>query len=264
MIAFFKIKDVVFSYKKLNSIEVKMRRAYFGALFLILSFNSYSQNSQIDTVAIMMLNKMGNLIGQLESCSFTLKTSDDGIDVDLGLIKYFNVHQVYMVGPDKMLINSQGDKGHRGFWYNGKHLMYYSYTENNYGVIDAPPNILATIDSVHKNYGIDFPAADFFYPSFTIDLVDQYNNIIYVGKSKVDTKDCFHIIAQNAGMSIQIWISDDAMFLPVKFVITYYDVTPNQQYEATFSDWKLNPQLPDEMFEFTPPPQAEQLKLLIK
>lgn len=264
MIAFFKIKDVVFSYKKLNSIEVKMRRAYFGALFLILNFNSYSQNSQIDTVAIMMLNKMGNLIGQLESCSFTLKTSDDGIDVDLGLIKYFNVHQVYMVGPDKMLINSQGDKGHRGFWYNGKHLMYYSYTENNYGVIDAPPNILATIDSVHKNYGIDFPAADFFYPSFTIDLVDQYNNIIYVGKSKVDTKDCFHIIAQNAGMSIQIWISDDAMFLPVKFVITYYDVTPNQQYEATFSDWKLNPQLPDEMFEFAPPPQAEQLKLLIK
>jgi len=241
-----------------------MRRVYFGAIFLILSISLYSQTPQIDTVAIMMFNKMGNLIGELESCSFTLKTSDDGIDVNLGLIKYFTVNQVYMRGPDKMLVNSQGDKGHRGLWYNGKQLIYYSYTENNYGMIDAPSNILATIDSVHKNYGIDFPAADFFYPTFTIDLIDQYNNIIFVGKSRVDDKDCFHIIAQNESMSIQIWISDDALFLPMKSVISYYDLIPNQQYEATFSDWKLNPQLPDEMFEFTPPPQAEELILLAK
>ncbi len=133
-----------------------MRRVYFGVIFLVLSFNSYSQTPQIDTVAIMLLDKMGSVIGELESCSFTLNTSNDGIDVDLGLIKYFNVHQVYMVGPDKMLINSQGDKGHRGFWYNGKKLMYYSYTENNYGAIDAPDNIIATIDFVNKNYGIDY------------------------------------------------------------------------------------------------------------
>ncbi len=241
-----------------------MKRVFFGAMFLFLSFNLYSQTTQIDSVAIMMLNKMGNLIGELESCSFTLNTSEDGIDVNLGLIKYFGVHQVYLVGPDKMLINSQGDKGHRGFWYNGKQLQYYSYTENNFAVIDAPPNIIATIDTVHIKYGIDFPAADFFYPTFTLDLIEEYNNIIYVGKSRVDDKACFHLIAQNEEMSIQIWLSDDALFLPVKFVIVYYDVEPNQQYEATFSDWKLNPQLPDEMFEFTPPPQAEELILLAK
>lgn len=241
-----------------------MRRVYFGVIFLILSISSYSQTSQIDTVAIMLLDKMGSVIGELESCSFTLNTSNDGIDVDLGLIKYFNVHQVYMVGPDKMLINSQGDKGHRGFWYNGKKLMYYSYTENNYGAIYAPDNIMATIDSVNKNYGIDFPAADFFYPTFTVDLIDQSENIIYVGKSKVANKDCFHIIAQNENMSVQIWISDDALFLPVKFVIVYYDSVPNMQYEATFSDWKINPDLPNAMFEFSPPPGAEQITILAK
>lgn len=241
-----------------------MRRVYIGLIFLILSFNSYSQIPQIDTVAIMLLDKMGSVIGEFESCSFTLNTSNDGIDVGLGLIKYFNVHQVYMVGPDKMLINSQGDKGHRGFWYNGKKLMYYSYTENNYGEIDAPDNIIATIDSVNKNYGIDFPAADFFYPTFTDDLIAQSENIIYVGKSKVDAKDCFHIIAENDKLSIQIWISDDALFLPVKFVIVYYDTVPNSQYEATFSDWRINPDLPGAMFEFSPPPGANQITIIAK
>jgi len=241
-----------------------MKIIFLGLFTVILSFNIYAQDSQIDTVAIMILNKMGTLIGELQSCSYTLKTSTDEIDVDLGLVKYFNVSNVYMVGPDKMLVNTQGDKGHRGYWYNGKRLMYYSYTENNYGVIDAPPTIMATIDSIHKNYGIDFPAADFFYPSFTDDLIAQNNQIILAGQSQVDGKNCFHIIAKNDQMSIQIWISDDALFLPTKYIIAYYDIVPNQQYEATFSDWKLNPELPNEMFEFTPPPQAEQLILMAK
>jgi hypothetical protein len=241
-----------------------MKIVYISVMTLVLSLSSYAQNSQIDTVAIMMLNKMGTLIGELESCSFTLNTSNDVIDVDLGLVKFFNTHQVYMVGPDKMMVNSQGDKGRRGYWYNGKHLIYYSYTENNFAMIDAPSNIIATIDTVNETYGIEFPAADFFYPTFTRDLIAQSNQIIFVGKSKVADKDCFHIIATNAGMSIQIWISDVALFLPLKYVIVYYDVDPNQQYEATFSDWRLNPDLPNEMFEFTPPPLADQIKLIAK
>jgi len=233
----------------------------FLIVIVALSLRIYAQESKIDTTAIMILDKMADMIGELSSCSFTLNTSNDAIDVDLGLIKYFNVHQVYMVGPDKMLINSQGDKGHRGFWYNGKQLMYYSYSENNYGVIDAPSDILATIDTVHKNYGIDFPAADFFYPTFTDDLIAQSDEIVYVGKSKVADKDCFHVIAKNEEMSIQIWISDNALLLPMKFVIVYYDINPNEQYEGTFSDWRLNPELPNAMFEFTPPPGANRLRL---
>jgi hypothetical protein len=241
-----------------------MRIIFIGLLALILNLNMYAQEPHIDTVAIMILNKMGTLIGELQSCSFTLETSSDEIDVDLGLVKYFKVNQVYMVGPDKMLVNTQGDKGHLGYWYNGERLMYYSYTDNNYGVIDAPPTIMATIDSIHKNYGIDFPAADFFYPTFTDDLIADFDQIIFAGYGQLDGKNCFRIIAKNDNMSVQIWISDDALFLPTKFVIVYYDIVPNQQFEGTFSDWRLNPDLPNEMFEFTPPPKAVELIILKK
>jgi len=234
--------------------------------FLIISLplQLFAQESRIDTTAIMLLDRMSSMIGDLNSCSYTLNTSNDVIDVELGLIKYFDIHQVYMVGPDKMLVDSHGNKGHRGFWYNGKQLAYYSYSENNYAVIDAPSNIIATIDSVSKTYGIEFPAADFFYPSFTDDLIENNDEIIFIGKSTVDDKDCFHIIANNSAMSIQIWISDDALFLPMKMVIVYYDVTPNTQYEATFSNWQINTEYPNAMFEFTPPANANQLRLIAK
>jgi hypothetical protein len=240
-----------------------MKRIFFIFL-LILSLQLYAQESRFDSTAILILDKMSSVIGDLNSCSFTLNTSNDQIDVELGLIKQFTAHQIYLVGPDKMLIDSHGEKGHRGFWYNGKQLAYHSYTENNYAVIDAPSNIIATIDTVNKNYGIEFPAADFFYPSFTDDLIENNDEIIFVGKSLIDEKECFHIISKNSVMSIQIWISDDPLFLPVKMVIVYYDINPSQQYEATFSNWQINPELPDAMFEFSPPPGASRLKLVAK
>ena len=108
---------------------------------LMLTFNLYAQESRFDTTAILILDKMSSVIGDLSSCNYTLNTSNDQIDVELGLVKQFTKHRVYMVGPDKMLVDSRGEKGHRGFWYNGEMLAYYSYSENNYAIIDAPANI---------------------------------------------------------------------------------------------------------------------------
>ncbi len=237
----------------------------FLFLFLILFCQVNAQESRIDTAAIMILDRMGEVIGDLGSCGFSLSTSQDVLEeYEIGFIKYFDEHEVYMVGPDKMLINSRGDNGHQGTWYNGKQLAFYSYDENNYVLIDAPSGIIATIDSMHKTYGIDFPAADFFYPSFTDDLIEQSDYIIFHGVTKVDGKESFHIVAKNSEMSVQIWISDDAFLLPVKMIIAYHQEGSMKQYEASFSNWKMNPQLPPVMFEFSPPRHAKKIKILAK
>lgn len=238
---------------------------FLFVLLSILPLQMFAQRPPIDTVAVMLLDRMSVVIGQLGSCSYTLHTSQDVVvEYGLGIIKQLDTHEVYMVGPDKMLINSRGGKGHRGYWYNGKKLAYYSYDENNYVIIDAPPNIMATIDTVHKTYGIDFPAADFFYPTFTDDLIDHSDQIRYLGTATVNGKPGFHIIATSKEMSIQIWIADDALFLPVKMVIVYHGQNNGKQYDATFSNWQINPELPAAMFEFNPPPAARKISIMVK
>jgi len=91
-----------------------------------------AQTIRIDSVAILILDRMSAVIGDLNSCSFTLHTSTDISDNSffvphegLGLIKQFDTHEVYIAGPDRMLVNSSGDKGNRGFWYNGERIAYY-------------------------------------------------------------------------------------------------------------------------------------------
>jgi hypothetical protein len=241
-----------------------MKKLLFCLFWAALSSVVFAQGTKIDSTAVLLLDRMSNVIGDLGSCSFQLNTSYDNPDPDYGLIKQFSTYEVYLSGPDKMLVNLTGAKSHRQFWYNGSQLFYYSYDENNYAVMDAPPTILQTIDSVNKNFEIEFPAADFFYPTFTDDLIKNSDQIAYLGQTRIMGKNCYQILATSKEMSIQIWISDDAFNLPFRYTIVYHNLNGNPQYEATFSDWQINPDLPTKMFYFLPPPGATKIRIISK
>jgi len=235
-----------------------MKQIVAGFLLLMLPTVANAQPAD-DPAAVQVLDQMSDVIGDLGSCRFTLQISRDVDEHDVGLVKRFAVDEVYMVGPDKMRIDTRSDNGHKGYWYDGKNISYYSYDENNYATVEAPDTILETIEAVHRDYGVDFPAADFFFPNFTDDLIEGTDRIVFLGKKMVAGKDCFHVMASSKSMGIQLWIADDALNLRVKFCITYHDQPKAPQYEATFSDWQLNPVLPVAMFDFTAPRTAARL-----
>ena len=241
-----------------------MKKALAVLLFIPLSFLLKAQEKDYDTVAIMILDRMSDVIGDLSSCSFTLHASTDHIDTG-NIITYFARNEVFMAGPDKMQVSTWNEKGHRAFFYDDSILTYYSFDENNYATINTPPTIVETMDSIHNAYDLDFPAADFFYPTFSDDLLNFANTIDYLGLEDVNGTECFHIVAKGQNMSIQIWVANNATTLPEKFVMNYTNPKSNtQRYEASFSDWKLNPDLPDAMFDFLPPPKAAKVYLLPK
>ena len=245
-----------------NQINTKMKN-YYLFIALILPLFISAQIQKTDPIAIQILDQMHDVIGDLESCSFNLSSSQDIIDPDHGWIKTFNEDEVIMKGPDKMLVIIDGNKGRKGFWYNGKHVIYYSYNENNFAILDAKDNVLTTIDGLHNNYGIDVPAADFFYPSGTDDILEEFDTLKYLGKKMIGNKECFHIKASNKLMDVQYWISNDAYNLPKKYLIVYKNKN-NKQYEATFNNWVLNPIIPNSIFEFAPPAKAVKINLLAK
>ncbi|HEX5150481.1 MAG TPA: DUF2092 domain-containing protein [Parafilimonas sp.] len=240
-----------------------MKNIVTCAIWFLFTIGAIAQTKKQDSAAILIIDRMTDVIGDLQSCSFHLSTSNDVADT-VGLVKKFASYEVYMEGPDKMLVNAHGWKGHRQFMYNGNQLAYYSFDENNYGMIPAPDNIISMIDSIHHMYDIEFPAADFFYPAFTDDLLENTDTVLYLGMIKIEDKEYLHILASNKTTSFQFWINNDAYDLPAKFVITDKTKPGNPQYEASFSNWLINPDLPDAMFDFEPPPGAARLRIASK
>jgi hypothetical protein len=239
-----------------------MKTILIVALWVFCGYTAMAQDDQYDPTAILILDRMSDVIGDMTSCSFKTVVSRDEVDPGNGMIKKFVNSEIYMQGPDKMVINFYGPNGHRQCWYDGKQFAIYDYEERNYGIVPAPTNIIATIDSIHTHYAIDFPAADFFYPAFTDDLLESSEKITYVGKANINGRDCFQILAKSETTVSQIWVSNDVYNLPMRYVITYNTKPGNPQYECTFSDWQVNPDLPNSIFNFLPPPDTRQVRLM--
>jgi hypothetical protein len=228
---------------------------------VIMSITTNGQTQRIDSTAVFLLHRTGETLQDIKSGSFTAVTTYDIPNETLGLIKHSITDKVTIKFPDKMKVTSTGDKGNRGLWYNGKKLNYYSFDNNTYGSTTAPGSVIETIDEVSKKFGIEFPGADFFYPTFLKDLLSEQGDLIFLGKTIVDGRECFHIAGIDKTKSYQFWIANDDLFLPVKLVIIYTSDKDKPQYEALYKDWVINADYPDSMFEFTTPPKAAKVKL---
>ncbi|HXB10212.1 MAG TPA: DUF2092 domain-containing protein [Puia sp.] len=223
---------------------------------------SAAKSRRIDTVAVAILDRMSAMVGDLGSCSFTVKSNYDVSSKELGLIKHSDEEQLFLHGPNKMLIKSEGDRGSRDLYFDGKKLNYYSQDKNQYGQVEAGMTLVEMIDTVNKLYGIDFPAADFLYPTFVDDILAESKELVYLGLTKVEGKECYHIAGRGQDKTYQFWISDDAFSLPLKMVIVYTNKEMDPQYEAIFSDWQVNPNLPDALFEFAVPHKAKRVRMV--
>lgn len=224
------------------------------ASFLLMSCTSKDQQ-EYDTRAIESLDLLSETIGELSACSYTLNefsVKEDGSE-------FSTEHDVYMRGPNKMYVHSVGSKGDRSYWYDGENLSFFSFDKNIYATVEAPDDILQTIDYINDKYGIDFPATDFFYPDLTDDILDNFDRLLFVGDDLVDGIESTSIFASNDTDAVQIWI-DKASNLPLKLVIES-KVNSAEYYEVTFSNFRSNPDLPDLLFEFQPPHNSERTEL---
>lgn len=254
------------NHEETNKTFMKTKNILKNFLFIVIFVLSLSLNSkaQIDSSSIAILDKMSFAVGNLQSCSLTLKTEIDVLDSRLGSITNTETANVILKAPDKFLISKNGDRGEKTFYYNGKNFVYYSNSTNVYSSVPAPPTIIQTIDSIHNTFGIDFPAADFFYPYFTDDLMEVSANIADLGITNVNGKKCFHIAGNTLDKNYQIWIADDGTYLPVKLNIVSVRTGSDEHYTAYYENWILNPELQNSMFEFSAPSDALKVRLTVK
>ncbi|RFM27304.1 DUF2092 domain-containing protein [Deminuibacter soli] len=231
-------------------------------LLTVIQATAQTQRQDIDSAALFLLQRTTATILQMTACSFRITTSYDMANGQAGLVKHSTLDDVFMKFPGKLLVISSGDKGRRGLWCDDSILSYYSYDHNNYATISAPGSIIAAIDTVSKTFGIDFPGVDFFYPDFAAAIAASAQSLLYLGQTPVNGESCVHIAGRDQEKSYEFWLSMEQWFLPVKISIHYYHTQGGPQYEASYSNWHVNPNLSNALFDFVIPPRAGKIRLL--
>ena len=233
--------------------------AIIGLLFTSCSSSTENNDGVYDEAAVEILDQMSEVIGELNSCSYTVNTFVKEYNDTGDLVEFSNTHDVYLRGPDKMHIYTIGRKGEKSYWYDGSSMAFYSYDKNIYDTLSAPGSIIPAIDFLHDKYGIDFPASNFFYPDFTDDILNHFDNVYYLGEVVLDDIECIAIEASNKNYIFSIWFNKE-LALPYKMILEKNKENAGF-YEGTITNWRVNPTLPDLLFEFEPPAGATRVKI---
>lgn len=222
-----------------------------------------SQNAQdIDLRAKEILKSMSEYLKNAKAFSFNADISFDEVLASGPKLQFSATDKISVRRPDRIHAVYDGDLDKRRFWYDGKSVTLLDTEENLYSTFAAPPEIDAAIDFAIEQYGLSVPLADLLYSDPYKILTENVVEGFYVGKSRVQAHDCYHLLFIQNTIDWQLWIEIGYRPVPRKAVITYKQQPGAPQYTALLSDWDFTSPLPDSLFKFQPPEGAEQIDIL--
>jgi hypothetical protein len=151
-----------------------------------------------------------------------------------------------------------GDIRNRTVVYDGKSLVMYSPEDNAYTRVPAPDNIGKLIGGL-INAGIELPALDVLYQSYTGNMAEDVRGGIWVGESKIEGVVCDHLAFRQADTDWQIWVEKGTKPLLRKLVVTTRYEVGDPQYQSILH-WNVNPKIDKSTFVFKAPEGANEIQ----
>jgi len=164
--------------------------------------------------------------------------------------------------PNRIRADYWGDLRKNSFWYDGKSVTILYTDKNLYSTFSAPKVIDEACDFAMEKYGLSIPIADLVYSDPYAVLIENVRSGFYEGLHMVNGIRCHHLAFTQENIDWQIWIEDGPQAVPRKLVITHKDLPGWPQYIAVLSDWNFSVRLPDILFTFETPDNAEQIEFL--
>jgi len=210
-----------------------------------------------------ILKSMCDYIAGLEKFTTIVSTTTDEVLESGEKVQASSRRTLYVNRPDKVAVDASGDGGEKRSIYDGKTVSMFDCTKNVYAVVQVPPTIDATLDTLAQNYGIVMPLGDLLYKDAYARLAARVATGQYVGLHKVGSYDCHHLAFSGDTVDWEVWIDAGKKPILRKVTIDYKGVTAKPRFSALIVAWMESPtSLRDDTFEFKPSAGAKQIEML--
>jgi hypothetical protein len=213
---------------------------------------------QPDTI----LQQACDLLKSAKQFSFKAEVTDDRVYTGGKKLQFAFDLEAFVQRPDKLRINATGDRVNKEFFLNGKTLTLYDKPHNVYASLEVPEGIDAALAKANKEYGLRVALADLTSENAYALATKGTKNALYVGEGVVRGIKCHHLAFDREKIQWQVWIETGEKPLIRKLLITQKKLAAEPQWTAYFADWNFAPQLSDNLFVFTPPEGAKQIKFM--
>ena len=243
-----------------------IRRTSLGflAIFALSSISHPAKSAQpsaIEPEAAQILQQMSDYLGSLEQFTFRADNTRDtvmssGQHIQLGA----NV-DIAIQRPNRFRVNRKGDIVDQELYFDGKMLTLYGKRVNYYAsmIVSQTVDINTALKLAKEEVGVIAPASDLFYQDAYQELMADVESGFHAGTSTVGGVEVHHLAFRGSEVDWQIWIEKGDKPLPRKYLITSKWIAGAPQFTAVLSDWDTSAKLDDALFQFSPPPEAEEV-----
>jgi hypothetical protein len=212
------------------------------------------------THAVGRLREMADFLTSQERMSTTAEIGFSAVQEDGQKVEFGENRHLLIRRPDRgrAEIHARDGTSRLVYFDRGK-LRAAVPNQNIYAAVDTPASIDEAIDYIVHQLEIPMPLAELVHPGFMSQAVDHVVSGFVVGEEVIGGVRSDHIAFRSKSVDVQIWIAHGAAPLPRRMVISYREEPGVPEFWAHFERWDLAPNLPDEIFIFTPPPNALQV-----
>jgi len=219
--------------------------------------------ADIDKEALTILKKATDYLTSLKQFTVKAVKDTDVVQESGQKLQFATAIEVALRRPNLFFGSwARGDGTIRQLWYNGETVTLYEDTENVFGQIQAPDTIDEMLDYMEIVLKSPQPLADIFDNDLS-HLAELPLSGSYVGVCYLDSIACDHLAFRGEAADWQLWIDRGEKPLIKKIVLTYKELQGEPQITARILNWNTQPAIADDLFEFSPPEGARQIKVFV-
>jgi len=223
---------------------------------------AHEQPSDVDREALSILRKATAFLTGLAQFRLKGYKETDVLQDSGQKLQFSSSFEISLKRPDSIFASRRDDDGIiRQLWFDGKTVTMYDEGEKVYAKIKAPDTIDGMLDYLETVMESPFPLADLFYNDLS-HLSDLIVSGRYLDISFVENSACYHLAFRGESLDWQIWVDRGEKPFIRKIVLTYKELPGGPQISARLDDWDIQPQLPDAIFQFTPPEDSRRIPVL--
>jgi hypothetical protein len=164
--------------------------------------------------------------------------------------------------PDRLRTVYRGDLRNSSTWYDGKTFTMLNTDRNLYASWKAPSSVDSLIDKLNEKLGVRVPLSSLLRSDPYKGMSDGIQSAVYAGLHLAGGTPCHHLLLKQEDIDVQVWIEEGTQLVVRKVVLTFKNVPGDPQFTAVLSDWDFSPRLPEILFSFVPPEEADKIEFI--
>ncbi len=168
------------------------------------------------------------------------------------LATFFTEYDIAVRRPDGLAAHRVGDLPDFRFAYDGKAMTVLVPSKKLWGSTSAPATLDAMLRAAGEQGGLNMPFDELLVADPYAAITAGVTEVVKAGQATIRGKKVEHLVLSSPELHLEYWI-DPGAALPARALVVYVDHPLRPHFLVEFTEWKLDPKLPESTFTLSKP-----------